>query len=263
MRAKNFFNKFFIILILSLFPIEGASGGSGGGGGRIITPYLQDDEITERKINENRDFARKNAMIWKVKIRRSRNDFFDQIDNATDELIPPEETAKTEYVVRVRSFSLKYLNKTGERGEPEYKFEGQTEKGEIVSIEFSELERFKIIKIENNLFSKDQAIVEIIQFPTISAKRLLEEKPTYTQLKQKYSKSWKLRIDLENDEGKELYVTGCFTNDGKCIVVKKFRDMDQHTIPMHYPQLPPKYFWWAIPSVADDKSYPHRLITLK
>ena len=166
-----------------------------------------------------------------------------------------------------QAVGLMYVEGQTARGEPLFLFSGTTDSGNQVSIDFSEIESFRVVKIKKPLFGKDRALVEILRFPFISPQDLLARKPSYSELRQNYTDTVRLWIALEGKGGDELcfvgrnVLSGSGTSNGDYEVITRVRDIEKVDL---YQGLPRREtLWWAISSVIADELYPHRVFMAK
>lgn len=106
----------------------------------------------------------------------------------------------------------------------------------------------------------DTIALKLDLFPDISVDALLKERPSYTTLKERYTKSIAIRLPARSKAGQPLALIGrdAEKNSPLRIVVilgdlsngLRFEFMGDN-------------LWWATGSVTDDLAYPHRVIIKK
>ena len=139
---------------------------------------------------------------------------------------------------------------------PLYQLAGKSDTGEEVTVSFAEIESFSVLSRDD-----ETVTLSVTIWPDITAEELLEKQPTYKQLSENYRRDVVLTMGLKSSDGRPLAFAGEWGNavqleklvvGTKCDFYAKESDM------VH-----PLRFWWAIPSVAEDKDYPFRLAPMK
>lgn len=226
-----------IVLTLSAF-----TGYSFDGGGHIqISPYSSKEAITATRVSTKKDLARK-SMTAKY------------VMNGADETLS--------------AVGLDWIKKGRVNGRTAYKLTGSTDSGPL-EVDFSEIEQLSILKTEA-LGSKVRAFFKVVAFPNVSAEQLVNERPTYSELREKYSKTLELWVDIKTNAAGNLCFVGKqaaprtvadFKND----VVMKF-EMAGLTPDDRRPGCwkgNGEGIWWAIPSVIADTNYPYKRVPMK
>ena len=244
MKTKIFGYKIKIVIVLLIMSISWplpAIADIGGGSGLPISPYSRyEAEVSESDVIEIKQSASQARKVADLKVQGTH--------------IP-------RYGKQV---GLMYLSNERVLGVPFFEFKGINELGDEIAIDFNIVKSFSLIAVEKRWFRKDRAQIEVIIFPIISPKELLETKPSYTELEEKYTKRVRLWVNLE-DEGKgELCVVGK-SWENKYEVLSRLRDIEPSAeVFLGYGRIPSGEFrfqpiWWAIDSVVEDSRYPYRL----
>lgn len=123
------------------------------------------------------------------------------------------------------------------------------------SIDFSEISSFTVVENQG-----DFIVLKLNLFPHISNEELLKRHPSYTELRDNYSKTVAIRISLMSEGKKPLVLVG---NDAEeqspPKIIARLRDIPNgQTI-----ELGGQNLWWAISSVTNDPAYPHRVVFKK
>jgi len=180
----------FNVVVFIFFSVFGAffsvKGDIGGGSGKAISPYVPDKKVLLEEIVSMKNFSTKNRFIQQFSLK---------------------ETTAPQYVEKV---GLYYAKDEIVSDEIIFEFNGITETGEKMNIDFSEVKSFSLIEIDNRLFSKDRALLQIILFPHISAEQLfsIQPQPSYSELKDNFTKIVKLWVNIEDEEDNELCIVG-------------------------------------------------------
>lgn len=110
------------------------------------------------------------------------------------------------------------------------------------------------------ILSKDskELSIRLELFPDISVDELLKIRPTYTDLKEKYTRTVTMRIPLWSKGKQPLALVGTDSEPNSPYkIITLFSEIpDDQKIEF----LGFSSYWWAIRSVTDDLSYPHRII---
>ncbi len=235
MKMKNSdFRDVFVVIVIFVVcgfvsPLEG---GSGGGSGCPRTPYNLNDEITENDIVKMKNISSKKRSIELLTFKDSS-------------IIKAEE-----------QLGLVYMKNSDEPIQPIFEFHGLTESGEEVVIDFSEIGSLSVLKIDNNLFSKDRVLLNIVVFPNITPKELLDINPSFSELEDMYKENIRIWVLLEDDQKGELSFVGKrWSRDYR--VLGKLRDVKLKS-KVYFGYDYTDDIWWAIQSVIDDKEYPHK-----
>jgi hypothetical protein len=139
---------------------------------------------------------------------------------------------------------------------PLYRFAGKSCTREEVTISFSEIESFSVLSMDD-----ETVTLSVTIWPDITAEELLEKQPTYKQLREGYRRDLVLTMGLKSSDGRPLAFAGEWDNAvqlEKIVAGTKGDFYAKHSRGVH-----PLRFWWAIPSVAEDKDYPFRLAPMK
>jgi hypothetical protein len=121
-------------------------------------------------------------------------------------------------------------------------------------IDVAEIESVMLVERRGN-----RLILEVKQFPAISAAELAAKKPTYTELRSGYSRTARVEVDAD------LALLGRDWFDDPLELRSLARDLKPNEPVELLPertrykqnQIGP---WWAIPSVTADPKYPHKLV---
>jgi hypothetical protein len=232
-------------LLIFFIAAMSARGVLANGPGTPITPYPSHKEVSKEDVIQVKDMASKMRTVRDIRLKGENGHKLGQW----------------------QAVGLMYVEGHTARGEPFFFFGGATDSGNEVSIDFSEIESFHIIKIKKPLFRKDRALVQILRFPTISPKDLLARKPSYLELRQNYADTVSVWIHLEEEGGGKLCFVGqnmlsdSGTSTGGYEVITRVRDIEMVDL---YQGLPRREaLWWAISSVTEDEHYPHRVFMAK
>ncbi len=159
------------------------------------------------------------------------------------------------------------------RKEVLFEFRGTDEAGKDVSVDFSVVKSFKIVRTENH-----RALFEIVAFPVITPGKLVELKPSYTELRSGYTRVVRMWIVLQDTDRGSLYIAGVVGREPKVLLERGgYREMcdswfedgayfvESEEIMSHIEtgrevvlEYNANSVWWAIPSVIQDKDYPFR-----
>jgi hypothetical protein len=223
---------YWVLIVLALSATNGLSF---DGGGRVeISPYSSKETITVVRVNRQKELARTSM-------------------TATFELNGSKETFP--------AVGLEWRKK-GRTGPKAYILNGETDSGPLV-VDFSEIEELSILRTESSN-SKVRALFRVIAFPNVSVEQLVNERPTYTELKEKYSKTLELWVVIKNTSG-DL----CF--GGKQKALRRVEELTNNVLVkfelagLSRDDTKPEIWkgsgegiWWAIPSVIRDPAYPYR-----
>ena len=206
---------------------------TGGGSGKPMTPYKQNEKLDESRVQAARLTANTMAALERVQV------------NGTS-------AGKTGYKIGFvcgtdRAFT----------GMPQPRFHGTNAAGALVNVDFADVESFELTSV-----TASDAVLSITQFPALSPKELLKLQPTFTQLQQGYRRVFPLKVSLACDGG-ELAVAGTdWDTETTYKVLFRLREVRQKT-PVMMRSTAPRggQYWWAIPSVTADTTYPHRVVT--
>ncbi len=246
MKLKNLskiIGIFFMVPLILGTALQ-ANGDIGGGSGRIITPYVPGKEIKEEEVVEVKKISSRLRRINNLRVENSH------------------------ISKRGIEVGLMYVKDETADKEPFFKFKGVIEGDDTpVEIDFSEVDRFFLLKVKKPWFSKDKALLEVIQFPDVSPGDILAKKTSYTELRENYTKKVRLWVKLE-EEG-ELCLVGKVYGQEDYKVLSKLRDIKQNSeviLEYGFFQKEPggiqiSSIWWAIDSVIKDKKYPYKVYT--
>ena len=154
-----------------------------------------------------------------------------------------------------------------------FEFRGADESGKDIAVDFSIVESFKIVRREN-----DRALFEVTIFPDITPEKLLNLKPSYTELKDGYTRVVRMWIILNDTARGDLYLAGVVGREPKVMLeISGYREIcdswfengaylvkseemvsrveTNRKIVLEYNG---NAIWWAIPSVIEDSGYPYR-----
>ena len=235
-----------LFALLIFFAAAMSSGGVlANGPGVPISPYPRHKEVSQEDVIQAKDRASSMRAVRDIELKG-------------------EDVRK---VGEWQAVGLMFVEGQTARGEPLFLFSCTTESGNEVSIDFSEIESFRVVKIKKPLFGRDRALLEILRFPFISPQDLLARNPSYAELRQNYADTVSVWIALEGKGGDELcfvgrnVLSGSGTSNGDYEVITRVRDIEKVDL---YQGLPRREaLWWAISSVTNDELYPHRVFMAK
>ena len=119
------------------------------------------------------------------------------------------------------------------------------------SIDFSVIRYIKVISSNS-----DTITLRIDLFPDISTAELLNTRPSYIDMKEKYAKLITIRLQARSASGKKLALLGRDVNHNFPLRILAFFS----DIPFGQEfELMGDNHWWAIGSVTDDLAYPNRV----
>ncbi len=160
-------------------------------------------------------------------------------------------------LVHLRRVSLR-AQEAREGDKAGYALVGKSGSGRTVSLSFSQIKSFVVTS------RKDGAItVSVTVWPDISPRELLDKQPTYKQLAADYKRTVILQMSLRTPDGRPVVFAeeGEF---GRVLPLEKLRKGTKVDFYGEHPHMVhPLRFWWAIPSVANDKDYPYRMIPME
>jgi hypothetical protein len=154
-----------------------------------------------------------------------------------------------------------------------FEFTGVDESGKDISVDFSVVQSFKIVRIENQ-----QALFEITVFPDITPEDLLKLKPSYTELRDRHTRIIRMWLVLQDRKRGDLYLAGVVGKEPRVMLestgYREMRDswfehgryyIESEERMEHIEinrEVKLEYngnsVWWAIPSVIKDRKYPYR-----
>ncbi|MEK6410420.1 MAG: hypothetical protein AABN34_26150 [Acidobacteriota bacterium] len=225
-----------VLLGVTILSLSYTAGYSLDGGGRSeISPYSSKELITAERVNRQKALARTSM-------------------TAAYELNGAKEN--------IGEVGLAWT-KAGVSGEMSYQLKGMMN-GRSRVVDFSEIQELAIVKTETTS-SKVRVLFKVITFPNVSAEQLVNERPTYSELKQKYSRTLELWVDVK------MKASGDFCFVGKHVAPRPLEDFKNvAVIHFEYSGLSKddrhsgmwkgggEGVWWAIPSVIRDPKYPYR-----
>lgn len=137
---------------------------------------------------------------------------------------------------------------------PLYELVGKTSAGADVSLSFSQIESFSVTSKDDQTLT-----ISVTVWPDISAEELLTTQPTYKQLRAGYRHNVILIMRLKSSDGRPV----AFANKLTAIPLENFVVGTKGDFYAEHPhRAHPRRFWWAIPSVTEDKDYPFRVVPL-
>lgn len=248
MKVKNFGFRstvLVLVLVIVLSTMLAARGDIGGGPGDAITPYVPDKKITWDDIKSIKEESSKARTVADLKVK---------------------DTHVTQYGEQV---GLMYVVGESVSGEPFFKFSGVSESGDkdATDIDFSVVRSFSLLRVDERLFRKDRALLEIVKFPNILPEDLLSRRPSYSELEEHYTQRVRLWVALEGEKNGELYLVGKKLYERHIYqVLARLRDIELNSeVILGYGDTrvegianPVPTIWWAIDSVIEDESYPYR-----
>jgi len=154
--------------------------------------------------------------------------------------------------------------KGGRLSAPVFQFSGLEEDGPEAKVDLADIDSFWIVRHEDNLIADDRSLIELLVFPTISPRELVDSRPTYSDLRDRFSKSLSLWLTVKSGVGELCLVA--LGERGRYELVAKFTDIEPDTkVELSYGRfrhgremLPA--IWWATEAVTRDGAYPHRII---
>ncbi len=212
-----------------------------GGSGKPETPYHDPRNVNAEEVTTAREMA--------GRCRRGR--------------IPFKSPGGGDTLVEEIFFA--YGQNSDTLGVPLYQLKGEDAGGKAVTVELSDVLTFSVAD-----FRQGECLLKVTVFPTISVEELLAQKPTYSDLKQRYTHEVEIWVKTISDGGR-LFVCGR-TWDGKPKVGGLLTDVEPNT------EVELKYgysrdyshdmggrgtVWYAIQSVIEDRNYPYRVLMLK
>lgn len=122
--------------------------------------------------------------------------------------------------------------------------------------DFSIVSNITILKKDSKFLT-----IKLDLFPDISVEELLKIRPTYTDLKETYSRSTIILVPLWSKDKYPLALVGADEDENAPIrVIALFSEIpDGQEIQL----IGSRMRWWAIQSVTDDPAYPYRVIYKK
>jgi hypothetical protein len=199
----------------------------GGGHGKPATPWSFQGPKSVEELEKARAAADQVQQLWLPgKLTNEKV----QLDDVALQSLPSRE---------------------GEKGA--YQFTGKDESGKDVSLTFSTIESF-VVKAKT-----DRSItLSVTVWPDISLQDLLAKQPTYTDISKSYRRDVSIEIPLRTSDGREH---GFAPRYGESQPLSKlelgtkgdFYGGNPHSVN-------PRRFWWAIPSVTADPTYPFRMM---
>ncbi len=237
MKVQNFVNTL-SVAVLSMFfctVVPFAAADVGGGGGHPATPWRLEGPQSVFDLEQAKIQA---ARYQTLSISKEHTN--DETENKT---------------VLIEGVALSPLpTSIGDIAVNE--FIGNTDSGEPTNISFSQIESFKIISK-----NKETITLLVTIWPDISPEELLQKKPTYTEISTGYRRNMVIHLNLKFADGRKKVLLGEWEDK------IPLEELDVGTRCDFYEEDPylihPLKFWWAIPSVANDKEYPFRMMPLK
>ena len=236
MKAKNIGSNRTLVVqaILTALVLVSQVQANVGGGGIPITPYPRGSQVTLQQVTKMRQKANLTRSVEYVSIVGTH-------------------VQKSGYEV-----GLGYV-KDRVVGEPAFKFQGVDEQNHELEVEFADVTSFRLLQVDRKLFGKDEAVLEVTVFPTLTPEQLLAEKPTYSTLLKVHKRIVRLRVMLQKGSS-ELCMLGTSLRKNSYKVVFRIRDLEPGTEVKldRGNQRSLEGLWWAIQSVTDDPEYPER-----
>ncbi|MGH9889120.1 MAG: hypothetical protein ACREBE_26540, partial [bacterium] len=97
---------------------------------------------------------------------------------------------------------------------------------------------------------------EVMKWPDISIRQLLDKQPTYTDLQAGYHTKVALQLDLPWPKATQPALHEAY---GNTVALSELQPGTQVQFYCGKPtNVDPGRFWWAIPSVWSDPAYPYR-----
>src|SRR5262245_30713974 len=211
----------------------------GGGSGKVKTPYSPGNPATLADVTKVKSFS------------------------STTRILNDVVSEGTHVTKGGQNVGLLYVKGATVTGTPQYKFEGTDEGGAKVSVDFSEVASFVV---SNEGRDATSLTVEVMQFPAINPAELLEKKPSYTDLKNNYTRTVRLRIKTAGSAGKVLCLVAMNPPAKGYAIVARLSDLPANSkVELGYGAFPwgtlsLPAIWWATESVTADKDYPYRVV---
>lgn len=205
----------------------------GGGSGRPMGPYRHPESVTADEM----------ARIKKLSSRLRWAEI-------------PVQT--TEYGAAVFSLATGYM-KDGQRpASVAYAFEGETEDGAKLKVDFADVRDFKVLQLKRKKF-----LFEITIFPDITPELLLQKRPSFSELAERHTKTVRLWVPAVTKAGElALLDASSSATDSEFALVRTIktdvkielryqtsREVDASGHPI----------WFAIDTVITDPKYPYRV----
>jgi hypothetical protein len=226
-----------VIIALGVF----AHADIGGGSGKVKTPYSPRNPASLADVTKVKSFA---------STTRTLNDVVSEGTHVTR---------------GGQNVGLMYVKGTTPAGTPLYKLEGTADGGAKIAVDFNEIDSFVVVGEGRDATS---ITVEVTQFPAITPAELLEKKPSYTDLKNNYTKTVRLHLKTKGPGGKDLCLVAKNPPAKDYGVVAKLSELAANSkVELGYGAFPwgtlsLPAIWWATESVTADKKYPYRVTVL-
>ena len=206
------------------FAVFRALGDIGGGSGLTRTPYRDPANVTVEQVTEERKIAAQNRFCS----------------------LP----LKSGYVRLLNNICFIYGEEGHPAGAPLYNFPGKDPSGKLQTVELSDVLSFSIVD-----YREDECLVKINVFPSISVTELLRQKPSYSDLKLRYTREVQLWVKTKSADGPLLVCE--IKHDGSRSVACLFNDIRAQIMIELYGS---EHIWYAIQSVIADSDYPYQHI---
>ena len=225
----------FVLVFLVFFQNKGFANGPWD----PITPYKDGRVNTPQEIEKARAQSSSHRVISEVRIKESKIPKFGE------------------------KVGFAYLSGDRVNGEPHFDLKGTAESGGNITIPLSDVKSFTIFKVKNHWFARDEALLEVTIFPSLSPAELLQLQPSYSQLTESYTKQVRMWVFLENQDKAQLYMVGKKWDD-KYEALFAIRDLELNVpVVLDWPRFLNAPIWWAVESVIKDDKYPYRVRFLK
>ena len=168
---------------------------------------------------------------------------------------------------RCANVGIAYTRNNQIRGKVSHSLVGTTDNGERMSIDFSVIEKMSILRTTESP-TATKALFKVSAMPLITPLQLVNTRPTYSELVEKYRKTYEIWVETKNNLG-TLSLTsssapGITRHDlcGKVESISTGSEMSfaygDLTLKNGHWMGGGKGLWWAIPSVTGDTKYPYR-----
>ncbi len=159
---------------------------------------------------------------------------------------------------RWQKVGFAYLGSSKEVLKPGYSIRGTIDTGPKAAIRLSQIRSLTVKRYDAD---RKRVLVEVDQFPAISPRQIVEARPTYRALEERFTKRVLLWLTLKDDIKRNLALVN----------VKESSDPSIKPVVNRFPlaQLSEgaritfagdrRLVWWGIPSVANSAGYPYRL----
>jgi hypothetical protein len=239
MKARNLACKVLLSACFAMLLWAGFFHRAFANGGEPITPYKKGATITSQDIEKVRAQASSYRVISELRVKGTKVPLF------------------------AERVGFAYVTSNDKVGEPDFNLKGSGESGGDLTVPLSDVDSLTLIKVEERWFGSDRALLEVTVFPSCSSSELLQLNPTYSQLRESFSKKVRIWVVLENEKKGQLRMVGRKWQENYEVLLA-IRDLELNVPAVFgWPPRPNAPIWWAVGSVIKDDKYPHRIIFLK